>query len=421
MKRVIDISIIALNLSLSYSILPQLIFFQYERAYSIIIVLLINTIYLTFRFKGFFSYYNDLLFHLFWLINVTNLIFGSLTGTYGFGIMPYIFTNITFFFILVSVYKSHETTNPDKGLKIIITPYLVLSYISVLGALTAYILAQTGLIDPHNNLINSDYSIFQSNLRDPNINYYFVSIFSVLFDSNIIRLPGINQHGMFTGLYHEPHIFTFMTTPALFLSLNYTKNRLIKLIIISIFLFTFIQSTSATNLISLFVVISFYVFFKINNLIGKIIIISTLAVVGVYYLANSDIINFVIGKIYSGSTRYTVDMIKFAFSPKSFFGTSFYNLNYLDTYWNNADETMDVGLINFTLNLLFLIILIRRIYLVNKKTEYHKTYFFGLAFLYYFLHSTKITMYSYSLSSTVFFLFLSYIILKPTTAKNTQG
>jgi hypothetical protein len=263
---------------------------------------------------------------------------------------------------------------------------------------------------PTNNNIGAEMNLFESNLRDPNYRYFYPSFLSVLMVSSETRIPFFQDYGILTGLYHEPHIITFLITPSFFLIYRYLKSIKSKIIVFLCYILTFLISTSATNLMSLTVTILIFIVVSNRSNLLYILSFSLIALFGYLYFQDTALFSFIQDKLTSGSSRYSQSTISFAFTPKTILGTSFYNLEYLDTYWNNANKSMDVGFINFILNIIFLSIFIFRIIIINLKRNYENSFYIGLVSIYFLLHSMKITMYSYSLSYTIFIIFLINVI-----------
>lgn len=407
----IDTLFVLVNLSFSYSILPHILFFQYYRAYSTVIIILLNLIYLLLRFKNSVNFKsNNILFKIFIWINLSNLLIGSLTNTYGFGIAPFIFSNLTFYFILHNLFIQYiKKFDIQKSLWLILRGYTYLCLISVIGILIVFILIKFTAFVPTVNDVGSKMNLFESNLNDPNFSYYYPLNLSILMKYNQIRIPFFQEYGILTGLYHEPHILTFFITPSYFILLSRIKRRINILFLSFGYILTLLISTSATNLISIIFVIILYLFFtgrKKSSYILSILIILIVFIVGYYSINDSALFMFIQQKVGSSSSDYSQNTILFAFTPTNLIGTSFYNLGYLETYWHLADKSMNVGFINFSLNLIFLIIFVKQIILINLKLNYKTSFYIGLVAIYFFLHSMKITMYSFSLSYTIMIIFL---------------
>ncbi|PKQ64411.1 hypothetical protein BZG02_06245 [Labilibaculum filiforme] len=405
-KLLLDSFIVFLNISNSYSIIPYLLFFQYYRAINTSIIILINIIYIIYRFgrKGVFNL-KDTLFLCFIVINVLNYIFGLVTNTFGIGMFPFLFANMTFYILLYNLFRKYiEVFTFDRSFWLIIRGYIWLSTISILSVLTLFILITYFNVQPHVNDIGSSMDLFRSNLRDPRDTYYFPLGISVLFDTTGIRVPYLQQYGIITGLFHEPHSFTFLVIPSFFLIYRYLKNSVLKLMIFTVYVVVMLIEASTTNILAFLLCLSVYFFVKYRKNFFLLSLIFGVFI-SVFLLIDPVLYNFIVNKLSSGSATYSQSTILFAFEPKTLIGTNFFNLGYLKTYWNEPDPSMNVGFINFFINLFFLSIFVYRIIVLNLRRSI-ETRYVGLFVLYFFLHSMKVTMVTYSLSYLLFVMFL---------------
>ena len=171
-----------------------------------------------------------------------NLVFGTFTGTYGYGMAPFIFSNLTFYFILHNLFTNYKINFDIKtSLWLILRGYVYLSLISVVGVVIVFLLIKMFGFIPNINDIGETMNLFESNLRDPNFKYYFPYNLSVLMEYNEIRLPFFQEYGILTGLYHEPHIMTFLITPSYFILLGYIKANWKKILTTLFYIFGFIN------------------------------------------------------------------------------------------------------------------------------------------------------------------------------------
>ena len=99
-KYLLDSLIILLNISNSYSIIPYLLFFQYNRAVNTGIIFLLNIIFLLFRFKCKIKFTFPSLLTLYVLICGVNVISSFLSSTGFFLTWLYLIANLSFFLIL---------------------------------------------------------------------------------------------------------------------------------------------------------------------------------------------------------------------------------------------------------------------------------------------------------------------------------
>ncbi|MDE5417226.1 hypothetical protein L3049_04320 [Labilibaculum sp. DW002] len=292
----------------------------------------------------------------------------------------------------------------DRSFWLIIRGYVWLSTLSILSVLSLFILISYFNFQPHVNDIGNSMDLFRSNLRDPRDTYYFPLGISILFDTTGIRIPYLQQYGIITGLFHEPHSFTFLVIPSFFLIYRYLKGILLKLMVFIVYVVVIILEASTTNIIAFLFCIMVYFSVKYRKNIILLFLI-VVVFIGGFLLIDPMLYDFIINKLTSGSASYSQNTILFAFEPKTLIGTNFFNLEYLKTYWNEPDPSMNVGFINFFINLFFLSIFIYRIIVLNLRKSI-ETRYVGLFVLYFLLHSMKVTMVTYSLSYLLFVMFL---------------
>ncbi|WP_417873922.1 hypothetical protein [Xanthomarina gelatinilytica] len=404
-----DSFMILLNISNSYSIIPYLFFFQYIRGVNSAIIFLLNVAYIIFRFRKKVSLgFKNPMFLLFILINVFNYLFSLLTNTFGIGTVPFLFVNITFYIILINLFYEYlNKYSFDKSLWLIFRGYIWFSLIGLFSVLSLFFLVKIFNVNPMVNDIGSRMDLFAPNLKNPSTNYYFPYNISVFLQSKDIRIPFFQNEGIITGIFHEPHTATFLLTPALFVLLYFLKSRLKKITLIFLFTLFILIQASTTNIIGVLIVVSVFYFNKYKR---NIILLSLLILGGIvsFLMINPEIYSFIVLRFSSGSASYSLTTLKFPFIPKTLIGSSFYDLSYIDTYWNVADKTKNVGYVMFFLNLGFLILF--AVNLVKSIVRLKKRRLLAIVPLYFLLHSTKIAMYSYSLSYLILIIFVIYIL-----------
>jgi len=405
-KLFIDSFIIFLNISNSYSLIPYLFFFQYYRAVNSGLIAIINLIYIIIRLrKNVTISRKDDLFFLFILINVVNVFFGLATDTFGIGMFPFIFSNATFYIILYGLFNMYLKVYPfEKSIWLLLRGYIWLVAISIAGTLTLFLLIKVFNVNPMINDIGSNMDLFQYNIRDKNNSYFFPYGLSVFFKTLSIRIPFFQKDGIIVGFFHEPHTFAFLVIPSIFLLLHKFKHFFSKIFLIFIYILVMLIVASAVNFMAMLLCIIAYVVFKYRK--KPIYALLSLGVIFIVFLVvDPHLYQFIIDKILSRSTDYILSMLKFAFTPNTLIGTNFYDLSYIDTYWNDPNPLLNIGFITFLLNIMFLIIFIYKIYIVN--INYYKEFpLIGLFFLYFLFHSIKVSMYAYSLSYLIFIIFL---------------
>ena len=116
LKYIVDSIIIFLNLSTSYSIIPYLLFHQYDRYINLFLVAVIDILYYCLRFKYIFvcPFKRHPFFYLYILINVSCLLSAILTNTGWKSVTAYVVVNSLFYYILFSIYSEYTESRSSK-------------------------------------------------------------------------------------------------------------------------------------------------------------------------------------------------------------------------------------------------------------------------------------------------------------------
>lgn len=408
---IIDTIIVFLNLSTSYSLFPYLVFRSYNRFVNLIALQTVNLFYCFFRFKRLYLVpAKHSLLYLYILLNVSCFLGACVSDTPWSAVLAYAISNVFFYFILYNQFISYRRIYTfQRSLWLILRGYLILAAFSVISCTVMFLFIKAGL-SPYNNPINTRYDLFLDNYANLGANYYFPYHFCIVSEPRVgpvdVRIPFFSSGGAVRGFYHEPHTLTFMVFPALFMALYWVKAKWGKFIIIILYILIALLASSGTNVVAtlISITIAFLFFIKKNP---KAFVISTIGVFALGAVLFSifrsfDLELFLAAK--SGSTGYSESMVYFATHPKTLFGSSFYSTVYVD-YSNPESINVDVGYISFVLNIIFLLICIVKIgKLFIRRDSLSESIM--LASVYFFCHSTKVAMVSYSLSMLVFLCFL---------------
>lgn len=397
---IFDFLLIFLNLSNSYSIIPYFLFFQHSRTINTALIFLLNIFYIGLRFnKGTVLPRHNSLFVVYFIITLFNSSIALYTNMGYFSAGFYFCTNISFFILLYNCYYKYSSYFSEKECqKLLLRPYIWLCLINIIGIAITYILINIGF-SPYVNNISNRMDLFVNNIQVHQVTYYF-PYFSTLLESNDIRIPFFQSKGFLCGMYHEPHILTFMLFPAFFILWGKSQNLLQRLGVIFIYIFIALIAGSTTNIFAFFICISIWMLRLLkNNIIIPLTTISL--IVCIFLLLDISNFTFILEKLQSGSKDYSLKMIQFAFMPKTLIGSNILNTDYV---LQINTKMRDVGFIMFSLNITFLIILMRKIYKLIFSQSF-MIQMIGLATLYFFLHSMKVAMVSYSLSFLTFFIF----------------
>lgn len=398
-----DSLIILLNLSNSYSIVPYLLFHQHHRAVNTGLIFVINLVYLLYRFKFVIEVPKAPLFRIYVLICAVNVVSSALSATGFFLPWLYLLANSSFFVLLYNCYNEYQNDYDRKtSLWLTIRGYIWLVAICITGALLLFLLMKLGL-NPYQNEISSSMDLFDANVEQFNTEHFFPYYLSILLKDvvEVGKMPFFNDMGIVCGIYHEPHIITFMVFPALFFLFAFVESNKTKVCLFLIWLFVMLMTTSTMNIIAFTVCICIFLAF---NKWGKIMLIPLFGVfvmLVVYIGLENTELFFIIDKLEGGSMDYSLQMIKFAFTPHTIIGSNFMSTDYLQ---QSVMSRRDVGYISFGLNLLFLLFFYiknLRVILSDKLNR-----MIGLGVLYFMLHSLKVSMVAYTLSMLAFMMFI---------------
>lgn len=410
-KYLIDSLIILLNISNSYSIIPYLLFFQYKRGVNTLIIILINIVYLLIRHnKNIKIPFKHPLFVIYFILNSINAYSAYETRT-AFVMPPlYLLCNTLFYIILYNCYTYYKRVGigEKKTIWLLCRGYIWICAICIISISILFILIKAG-VSPYSNLFNDRMDLFEDNVNTLGHTYYYPFYTSVLLVSKSLslKLPFFSEYGTICGIYFEPHIVTFMLCPALFLLWAYIKRTMYRVGLFFMWLFIILISCSTTNILCFTCCLLLLFLYTKKGRIALIpilyILVFAIFMIG---LENTELF-FIVKKLDgSSSMQYSENTMLFAFEPRTLLGTNFMSNGYLTEISTNPK---DVGYIPCFLNILFLIVAYAK--LLNKffcKNTYY--ILLSCMILYFFLHSMKIAMVSYSLSFLMLIIFLLQII-----------
>lgn len=404
----VDTFMIFLNLSASYSIVPYLIFQSANRYVNILCITLLNVIYIVARFRNGLRIkkrsWHGGIFIWYVLLQISGMIAAVLTDTGWRSICSHFLLNTTFYIILYALYQQYILRySYIRTFWLLSRGYVFLIILSLVGAILLFLLVKMGL-NPDRNDITIRYDLFYDNYERFGVSYYYPWGLSIISSISDIRIPFFQEDGLITGLYHEPHCMTFMAFPVMFLLFYYCRRH--RLLIMSLYLFLLLLEASTTNILAVAGCIMVYWLYVVKKNIGKAIVLGGLVALGcVCLFMKMDMSNFdfILNKIHSGSATYSLSTLEFAISPKTLWGTSFLNLDYLKT------GSVDVGYLPCLFNALFLLgCLYRTVKLFKSESEF-KLYLL-LFVVYFLLHSTKVAMVTYSLTLLMFVVFVLEVV-----------
>lgn len=401
-----DSLIILLNLSASYSILPYLLFHQFHRFINALIIIVIDLIYLLCRVRHFPRLRKERLFGVYLLISVVNLVSAILTRTGWQYCLAYLALNTAFYLLLCGIFREYRREyDLSRSLRILTRGYIWLVAVALFSCISLFLLIKMG-VNPLRNEVNLEYDLFKSNYEELGANYFFPFHLAILNNTTVLRIPFFQDYGIISGIYHEPHIVTFMTFPALFLLLYYARSMKQRLFVVCCFLLIMLLAGSTTNIFATLGCLLIYMLYTSKASFSRTVVVFgafALVVVFVLKVVGLSAFQFIGEKIGSSSMGYSQVTITYAFTPRTLLGTSFYNESEVTSMGNSA--SMDVGYIKFFLNLIYLgtcYYYLFRLFRSKRRMD--------LAFLlfaaYFFLHSAKVSMVSYSLTMLTFITFI---------------
>lgn len=415
-KYILDSFIILLNISNSYSIVPYLLFFQHSRTVNTAIILLINIVYFIVRFNHNKIFSNYSLFLIYIVICSVNILSSLITETIIFQTVLYPVTNSLFFLIMVNCFNEYMKTECFKrSLWLVLRGYIWLCLACLVSVILLFILLKVG-VNGETNLVNDRFDLFRSNVELSGHIYYFPYYTSILLIPKImLRIPFFTDDGVICGIYYEPHILTFMLFPALFFLFGYFEKRSVKALCFIVWVFIMLLASSATNIVAFSFCLFLLLLFKRKG----ILILLPICALFVWIIVNIGLENtdfsFLVEKLSGGdnSRDYSMGTIEYAFSPKSFIGYNFMSTNYINEITNA--EKKDVGYLPFFINIVFLLFFILKQVNLFLKDKFKR--YIALGVIYFFIHSMKVAMVSYTLSFLMLMIFVLYAVEKSSSCQ----
>jgi len=316
---------------------------------------------------------------------------------------------VTFFYIMSDVFfraslKSGFRTAHQNFLKV----YVIWASFIVLTSVAVFILTSLRIIDPTAYPMPMDISLnVSSNANELGTQYFFPLHLTVVTSDNR-GLPFFSNYGVFCGLSHEPHIATYLITPAFFFlqALDWSKRN--KIILSAFFIFFMLLATSTTNLIAFMVVLFVLILINIKNghhTILNIIFLLTIIFLFSFFSLNDLGFAAVKAKIdtSSGSSLdYSKNFLTHVVSPKEFWGDGAFNVPFPNAGVKDVGVLFSILCIGF-----YVLMLIASIRLVLSPIRIIK--FVGVGSFYFLLHTLKVVQLSLIYPYTIFIIFYMLI------------
>ena len=389
-----------------------------QLVYVLLIVVVLDFLYLVFRFKSFFISNIGLSFHLIPIYLTISLLlvnyYNSIREGAGFIISTCFFLLILFFsFIIGGLIKDYSKKNLDDGdiLHTISRGYIWLSLITICGIFISFFF---------DIIFGLQRSPIEADFLESNIEHgssYYRSFFSVLIQDTDTRVPFFQEFGILTGLFHEPQVATHNIFPCLFLLWGFSRNKnQSSLIIVTAMLFI-LFSGSVTNMLVVAICLLVYFFVNSKSKLFGLTAGAGIIVLLVLFVMRFDtggiMQDFVLDRLDSDnrSQLYSISMLVWTFSPSTILGNNFMDTDYVMDIMDFGGAHSDVGFIPCFLFIgyivSFFINTIRLLSIDNKKAKA-----IGLASLYFIIHSSKIGMPMLILTLPILLVFLQYVMLE---------
>ncbi len=405
----IDTALILLNCSACFSILPYIIFFQYNRGIFVILIAALNIIYLSFRYGLNTELPSAILFILYLIINIWNSYASLYTDTGYLLCTAYMIANATFYLIIYNCYLKYINLYTVRhSLWLIIRGYIYLEIVCILSAVLTFVVLKLGYTTTNN--INGCFDLFADNVESLGANYYSVLGMGIVLKSATSFMRLFSENGIVCGIYHEPHIITFMVFPSLFFMWAYAKNNYHKIAILLAGIFIAAIASSTTNILTALICICIALSYsKKGKLILIPIVFICLLLVLSIGLENTELF-FIADKLDNagGSRDYSLKSLEFAFLPQTWIGSNIINTSYIEDLGSGK---RDIGYLMALLNLIFLFMAFFNIIkLILQKERFNCL--MGIGCLYFFLHSFKTASVSYTFSILAMIVFILSYSLK---------
>ena len=304
------------------------------------------------------------------------------------------------------LYEMCKENNNLTSFNRICVPLECYTIYNCIVVLIAALLIFTGVLSAFDNPVSDAFSIFKENHENNNTDYYFPGYLSV--SASHLSLLGYLGIPLLEGLSYEPHVLSYSIIPAWFLLQSSIKDKASIFKFISYFLLfsTICISTSATAVLCLSTTVfieTLWLGFKKGNIRPLIIIVIIIILLSLFlaqfyeelnvYMANK------IGKE-DGSRDYSENNLKYILFASGLFGKGIVN--------NHAGYELihdNIGYISSAFIIFLYISSIFKSIKLMLSADYNKHYI-GLACLYFWLHSLKLGIQTFSYPYFIFFIFI---------------
>lgn len=405
-KGFVDFLVILVNFSYGLSIIGGLVDIIPIRFVNIrLFVPLIVAYLFRFGFKfSFVSRINRFPLLLLWLLFV---LFESLQGILLLKLAGVdMLINIAYYLVFMSyLYNMYCEHKGEKPFETITRPYRYYGLYNMVAIFIAAILIMTGLLSASSNDITDKFNLFSSNVLEKGINYCFPGYLTVCDPYEFRILAFLNVPDL-NGLSHETQALCYSIMPAFFLTLGLNVNSKTRstVLLYCLLIITLIIAPSATAMLcimfAIVVEIGWKCLIKKQSrilLLVAVFIVVALSVLGPILIEYSS---FLDGKLTDSSSDYSKATLTYVVTPKSFLGDGILISKFGDDIGN-----VDIGWLSCCFVLLFFSVIMIKTFLCifSKDTIKH---YIGMASLYFWLHSLKLSVQVFTYPYYIFILFL---------------
>ena len=311
-----------------------------------------------------------------------------------------LFTGLNDFLLCILVYSllcSRKQVLPKE--------YIYFAVFNIAVTVLAFFLTQVHILSPYTNEVNSLSSLFLGN-SEAGQTYYMPGYLAIQSDN--IRLLNVPYY---LGWSFEPHVFCLFVLPAVFFMLGDTSKKSLKLIILIVGAFIFIESFSVTaSLAGLACALLFFISsFSSSGRKNNALLIASIAIVLGFLLYSMGALRFDFSlldysrvKIYedTSSLEYSTNNLEGLLIPNSIIGDGIFGWDIRHT------KDPNIGLISYPfLIAYFASVLYYCIKLVKSKQTYYAL--IGVGVLYTILHMLKLAQAAFCMP----FLYLMLVVL----------
>lgn len=328
-----------------------------------------------------------------------------------------VYLALSLILIAVTFWKILDITYAKNvSIEYVLRPYMYISEYVMVASVVVFVALLFGIISLSSYIIDpTKYELFNGNFQIGGARIFNPLRLIYILDSDR-GVKFFGQFGTFLGICHEPHISTYLISPALFMILAFCRKKLLWLLL---FLATVLLSSSVTNLIlsALCLIAYFWMEYRYLPNIARVSAYSLLIITIFFIATNYSYVSESIGleiistKLQTSnmSYDYSANVLSYMYNPESFLGSG------ILVYCYNPNAT-DIGYFTFLLNLIFQSSFIVGIISICSKGN-RQSRIIGLGLVYFALHTLKIGQMIYQFPYLIFMLYIGHILFITQTKK----